>query len=81
MPNGNMNTQRMKLIWEEQFFLLNVYSPIIQELSLKTVVLMQSVSVLKLMLPGVLRYESDIEVGQEIVLMTTKGEAIAMAYA
>jgi len=35
----------------------------------------------KLMLPGVLRYESDIEVGVEVVLMTTKGEAIAIAIA
>jgi len=35
----------------------------------------------KLMIPGVLRYESGIEVGQEIVLMTTKGEAIAVAIA
>jgi len=35
----------------------------------------------KLMLPGVLRYESGIEVGQEIVLITTKGEAIAVAVA
>jgi H/ACA ribonucleoprotein complex subunit 4 len=35
----------------------------------------------KLMIPGVLRFESDIEVGQEIVLMTTKGEAIAVAVA
>ncbi len=33
------------------------------------------------MLPGVLRYESGIEVGREIVLMTTKGEAIAIAIA
>lgn len=33
------------------------------------------------MLPGVLRYESGIEVGKEIVLMTTKGEAIALAIA
>ena len=33
----------------------------------------------QLMLPGVLRYESDIEVGKEIVLITTKGEAIAVA--
>lgn len=35
----------------------------------------------QLMLPGVLRYESGIEVGKEIVLMTTKGEAIALAIA
>jgi H/ACA ribonucleoprotein complex subunit 4 len=35
----------------------------------------------KLMIPGVLRFESDIEVGQEIVLITTKGEAIAVAVA
>ena len=33
------------------------------------------------MLPGVLRYESNIEVDQEIVLITTKGEAIALAIA
>ena len=33
------------------------------------------------MLPGVLRYESGIEVGKEVVLMTTKGEAIALAVA
>merc|ERR1712086_23393 len=35
----------------------------------------------QLMLPGVLRYESNIEVGQDIVLITTKGEAIALALA
>jgi H/ACA ribonucleoprotein complex subunit 4 len=35
----------------------------------------------QLMLPGVLRYESGIEVGKEVVLMTTKGEAIALAIA
>lgn len=35
----------------------------------------------KLMIPGVLRYESDIDVGQEVVLITTKGEAIAVAIA
>lgn len=33
------------------------------------------------MLPGVLRYESGIEVGAEIILMTTKGEAIALSIA
>lgn len=35
----------------------------------------------KLMLPGVLRYEADIEVNEEVVLMTTKGEAIAIGIA
>ena len=35
----------------------------------------------KLMLPGLLRFESSIEVGEEVVLMTTKGEAIAIAIA
>ncbi|PWN87675.1 putative rRNA pseudouridine synthase [Acaromyces ingoldii] len=35
----------------------------------------------KLMIPGLLRYEQAIEVGEEVVLMTTKGEAIALAYA
>jgi H/ACA ribonucleoprotein complex subunit 4 len=35
----------------------------------------------KMMLPGVLRFDSGIEVNDEIVLITTKGEAIALAYA
>lgn len=35
----------------------------------------------KLMVPGLLRFESNIEVNDEVVLMTTKGEAIALAYA
>lgn len=35
----------------------------------------------KLMLPGVLRYGDNIEVGKEVVLMTTKGEAIALGIA
>lgn len=35
----------------------------------------------KLMIPGLLRFEKGIEVHEEVVLMTTKGEAIAIAYA
>ncbi|GAQ79971.1 Pseudouridine synthase family protein [Klebsormidium nitens] len=35
----------------------------------------------KLMIPGLLRYESGIEVNEEVVLMTTKGEAIALGVA
>jgi H/ACA ribonucleoprotein complex subunit 4 len=35
----------------------------------------------QLMLPGVLRYEDGIEIGKECVLITTKGEAIALAIA
>merc|ERR1739848_538199 len=35
----------------------------------------------KIMLPGVLRYEDGIEVDQEIVVCTTKGEAICLAIA
>lgn len=35
----------------------------------------------KLMIPGLLRYESSIELDEEIVLMTTKGEAIALGIA
>lgn len=35
----------------------------------------------KIMLPGVLRYEDGIELNQEIVICTTKGEAIALAIA
>ena len=33
----------------------------------------------QLMLPGVLRYEEGIEIGQEVVLISTKGEAVALA--
>ncbi|MEW5303320.1 MAG: hypothetical protein WDW36_006024 [Sanguina aurantia] len=35
----------------------------------------------KLMIPGLLRYESGIEVDDEVVLITTKGEAIAVGIA
>jgi len=35
----------------------------------------------RLTLPGVLRFENGIEVGEEVVLMTTKGEAIAIGHA
>ncbi|KAL3315512.1 H/ACA ribonucleoprotein complex subunit dkc1 [Cichlidogyrus casuarinus] len=35
----------------------------------------------KLMLPGVLRYDDDIAVNDQVVLMTTKGEAIALGVA
>jgi len=35
----------------------------------------------QLMLPGVLRYESGIEVGSQVVIITTKGEAVAIAIA
>jgi len=35
----------------------------------------------KLMIPGLLRYDADIELNEEVVLMTTKGEAIAVGIA
>jgi H/ACA ribonucleoprotein complex subunit 4 len=35
----------------------------------------------KLMIPGLLRYEAGIELHEEIILMTTKGEAIAIGIA
>ncbi|XP_015988949.1 H/ACA ribonucleoprotein complex subunit DKC1 [Rousettus aegyptiacus] len=35
----------------------------------------------KIMLPGVLRYEDGIEVNQEVVVITTKGEAVCIAIA
>jgi len=35
----------------------------------------------KLMLPGVLRFSSNIEVGEEVVLVTTKGEAVSVSIA
>lgn len=34
-----------------------------------------------LMIPGLLRFEDGIEVGEEIVIMTTKGEAVALGIA
>ncbi|KAI8820405.1 centromere/microtubule binding protein CBF5 [Fimicolochytrium jonesii] len=35
----------------------------------------------KLMIPGLLRFESGVDINEEVVLMTTKGEAIALAIA
>lgn len=35
----------------------------------------------KLMIPGVLRFSDGIEVGDDVVLITTKGEAIALGIA
>lgn len=35
----------------------------------------------KLMIPGLLRFSDGIEVSEEVVLMTTKGEAIAVGIA
>jgi len=35
----------------------------------------------KLMIPGLLRFEKGIDIHEEVILMTTKGEAIALAYA
>merc|ERR1712141_216042 len=35
----------------------------------------------KLMIPGLLRFADNIDIGDEVVLMTTKGEAIAVALA
>jgi len=35
----------------------------------------------KVMLPGVLRFDDGIDVGEEIAVITTKGEAICIAYA
>ena len=32
----------------------------------------------KLMIPGLLRYEADISLNEEVVLMTTKGDAISL---
>merc|ERR1712061_142889 len=35
----------------------------------------------KLMIPGILRFENGIELGKEVVMMTTKGEAVALGIA
>lgn len=35
----------------------------------------------KVLLPGILRYEDGIEINQEIIIVTTKGEAVALAIA
>ena len=33
------------------------------------------------MIPGLLRFDSSIEIGGEVVMMTTKGEAVAIGIA
>ena len=33
------------------------------------------------MIPGILRFDNNINVGTEIVIMSTKGEAVAVAIA
>jgi H/ACA ribonucleoprotein complex subunit 4 len=35
----------------------------------------------KVMIPGLLRYENDIELNEEVVIMTTKGEAVCLGIA
>lgn len=35
----------------------------------------------KLMIPGILRFDNGINIGTEVVIMSTKGEAIAVAIA
>lgn len=35
----------------------------------------------KILIPGILRYDSKIDVGQEVVIISTKGEAVAMGIA
>lgn len=35
----------------------------------------------KILLPGILRYDDNIELNEEIVIVTTKGEAVALAIA
>lgn len=35
----------------------------------------------KILIPGILRYDDGIEIGQEIVIVTTKGEAVCLAVA
>ena len=35
----------------------------------------------KLMIPVVLKFDHKMEIGDEVVLVTTKGEAVALAYA
>lgn len=35
----------------------------------------------RLMLPGVLKFDNDIDLGTEVVVMSTKGEAIAIGIA
>lgn len=35
----------------------------------------------KLMIPGILRFDNDINIDEEVVIMSTKGEAVAIAIA
>lgn len=34
----------------------------------------------KILIPGILRFDNNIEIGEEIVIITTKGEAVCLAY-
>lgn len=64
-----------------------VFSPVVSSLPLFQRIIVKDSAVnavcygAKLLLPGVLRFSSDIELGTQVVVVSTKGEAIAIAHA
>jgi len=72
---------------KDETYLRRVIKPLEALLTNHKRILMKDTSVnaicygAKIMLPGILRYDDGIEIGQEIVVCTTKGEAICLAIA
>jgi len=72
---------------KDETYLRRVIKPLEALLTNHKRILMKDTSVnaicygAKIMLPGVLRYDDGIEIGQEIVICTTKGEAVCLAIA
>ncbi|NWZ66840.1 DKC1 protein, partial [Acrocephalus arundinaceus] len=66
---------------KDESYLRRVILPLEKLLTSHKRLVMKDSAVTKIMLPGVLRYEDGIELNQEIVVITTKGEAICLAIA
>jgi len=74
----------LSCVLDEEYSVDISFSQILFMISTKCLVIPQINAVCygaKIMLPGVLRYEDGIEIDQEIVICTTKGEAICLAIA
>lgn len=68
-------------VWQHNLWLLLVNNSLLQRIIVKDSAVNAICYGAKMMIPGLLRFANDIEVGDEVVLVTTKGEAIALAYA
>merc|ERR1739844_386529 len=78
--SGSMRITRTRLIydgWYDPYALLTKHKRIIMKDSAVNAICYGA----KILLPGVLRYEDGIEFGEEIVVCTTKGEAICLGIA